>query len=174
MIAFSRPTKMIKHSRYQIKLLYDGDMNHTMIDMQSSLDFRIDYQHNFAASLMKDEIITENGAKFMFAEVYFETKEDFDEFGKIIEFIDKETGKIKLKLSTTQSLLYVPQMFIADSKLWLNVRFDKDNTGQDRDELYKDNSVQCTVRIISDSKIRLYPDNSLQLQFQEIKKLRVV
>ena len=173
LIAFSRPTQNIKNSTYQIKILYDGDIEHSMIDMQSSLDFKIDYVQNFAASLMKDEIITDNAAKFMFVEICFKAKDNYTGFGKIIEFIDKETETVVFKTSSTQSILYVPQIFIGDSKFWLSVKLDKDNPGSDQNKLYQDDSVQCIVRIISDAKIRLFPDNSLQLKFEEIKKLNI-
>lgn len=172
LIGFSRSTiKNINHSNYQIKMLFNGNIQHSLIEMESTLDFKINYTHNFSANLLKDEIISDNNAKFMFVEISFKGKENYADFGKIIEFIDKETDKVLFSIKSTQSILYIPQIFIGGSKLWLNIKLDKENIGYDQDKLYKDNSIQCFLRIISDKKIRLYPDNSQTIKFEEIKKL---
>merc|ERR1712228_290614 len=121
-----------------------------------TLDFEINYVHNFDALMMKDQIISNNGAQFMFLEIYFEAPES----GKIVEFVDMNTNKSLIDYSSKQSLMYVPQLFIADSKLWFAVKFDKNNPGANQEELYKDDSVKCRVRIISDAAIRLFPDDS--------------
>merc|ERR1712228_964694 len=110
-------------------------IEHSIIDMQSSLDFKIDYIHNFDVSLMRDEITSENEATFMFSEIYFKTHDNYGNFGKIVEFINKNTNEVVAKYTSTQSVVYVPQIFIGDSKLWFNIKFDKNNPGSNPQQL---------------------------------------
>ena len=159
---------MIKNSKYEIKIVYDGEIEHQVIDMKSKLDFLINYDDNFDALLMEDQILSDDRAKFMFAEVFFNAPES----GKIVEVLDMDTNNALIQYSSKQSLMYIPSLFIGDSKLWLSVRFNKNTFAIGCNQ--ENNSIQCRVRIISDAAIRLFPDDSQRIQFEQIKKLRTV
>jgi len=170
LIAFSRPSQRIARSKYDIKILFEGVMEHRMIDMASTVDFRVGYVHNFENSLLRDEITSDDGAKFVFLELQFDTKEECGAFGKIVEFIDTESKAVMATYSSTQSVMFIAQMRLAeDRKLTMCVRIDKDRCGSNPEALFKDGSIDCSVRIISDAKIRLFPDNSQTVQFDAIK-----
>ena len=189
-IGFARPSEVeaIPNSKYEIKMLFDGEMEHNIMDMSSVLDFQVDYKQNFEVSVMRDEITSDEGATYLFIEIYFETQrgDDSDEdalcndFGKIVELIDTETKEVVVSYATTQSAVYIPQIFIDSNSKWsLNVRIDKSNPGSNLVDtnvvsLYKDGSIRCYLRMISDHKIRLFPDNSQQLEFEQIKELNAV
>eukprot|EP01083_Nonionella_stella_P116263 345309_1 len=177
LVAFARPTQVIKSSKYEIKLLYKGDVKQNTIEMQSSLDFQIDYKQNYDVTLMKDEIICDSASNaeyiFMFCEVCFMTNgDDYGEFGKIIEFTNRDTGDIVAQYASTQSIVYVPQIMMTNQKpsKWFVIKLDKTNAGSNPKQLFEDNSVQCMVRIISNVSVRLFPDNSQQIQFDQIKQ----
>eukprot|EP01084_Bolivina_argentea_P112105 199966_1 len=53
---------------------------------------------------------------------------------------------------------------------WFVIKLDKTNAGSNPKQLFEDNSVQCMVRIISNVSVRLFPDNSQQIQFDQIKQ----
>jgi len=170
LIAFSRPSQRIVRSKYDIKILFEGAMQHRMIDMALTVDFRVGYVNNFENSLLRDEITSEDGAKFVFLELQFDTKEECGAFGKIVEFIDTESKAVMATYSSTQSVMYIPQMrLVEDRKLAMCIRIDKELPGSNPEALYKDGSIDCMVRIISDAKIRLFPDNSQTVQIDAIK-----
>ena len=78
----------------------------------------------------------------MFVELDFRTSNEYADFGKIIEFIDKNTNEIISSYKSNQPIVYIPQMFIENQSWWFLIKFDKENSYQ---KLCHDNSVQFSL-----------------------------